>query len=221
VKIAKYCVLFLLLPILAVAQTPRTSVLTTLDGTESPLSESGNWTGGIYGTGECQKSSGVALGLSGTEDCYWTSPFGSTQEVFVTLPNATSHADSTNFRLHLCIQQVGASTNDGYAVRFNKVAAGTDLLTIERVDDGASTTLTSDNVEIDDGDRLWLSHTSAGLLTLYADTGSGWTLINSTTDTNLNCAGTNIGLDLPHSTHQADSFGGGTPASGFMLLQPR
>lgn len=213
-----FLIFLLLFPISVFALGPSTPVLTGFNGTESPLSEGGNWTGGVLGTGTCDKSSDVAVNsASGTEDCYWTATFGKEQEVYATLPNATNHGDVTNARLFLCLQQIGAGTVDGYAATFRKVTALSDNVRIHRIDNGSYVQLTTADQELDDGDKLWLRRTGS-TLTLYVDTGSGWTQISQTTDATYSCAGTNIGMAIVHSSHQFDDFGGGTLRIPFMTI---
>ena len=225
----KYIAFFLvtiLVAASALAQSfPTTPILTTFDGTESPLSEGGNWVGGITGTGDCDKTAGVATKGTGTTDCYWdANTFGANQEIYVTLPNASSQTDVTNLSVYACLQDFGSTTVDGYRLDYRPDSGGTNTVRVYLLTDGnpSASLLDSTAQTLADNNKMGMRIQSNGGITVYVNTGSGWGAISTFNDTTLNCAGTKFGMDIPNSSHQLEDLGGGnTSRPFFMILEAR
>lgn len=209
--------LLMLLPGIAFAQFPTTAVLDTFGTNENPAG--GIWTNGATGTGACQKTSGYMTRVSGgTEDCYVTSAFGVTQEMYATLPNATNHPDNTNMRLYACLHGgVGTGTVDGYAIRFRKVAgASNDQIFVEEVTNATYTQMGATvTLELSNNAKIGLEIIAGGTVNLWVDTGGGWTLNTTRIDASpLTCTSSHIGVGASNSGHHVDDFGGGTAVTG-------
>lgn len=215
----------IMLSALGVNAQPTTPVLDDFSGSLS------KWTGGITGTGDCQISSGVLVGLSGTDECYYSaSTFGANQEVFVTFPNAASHANDVTMRVFACLHDsIGTATVDSYGFRYRKVtgAGPNDVIQLFSMTNGSFTNIGSSYsaVEFSSNDRVAMIIDSSNYPTsldieVFLDTGSGWASIISHTEstTVFDCSSTNTGAYLPDATHQVDNFGGGTTVSGQNLL---
>lgn len=191
---------------------PTTDILDNFNrANESPIT--GIWTERWFGgTAGCQVSGNVMIKTTGAGDgCYVTNPFSdSDQEVYATFPNGTSHTDTSNPMLLLCLQGgIGTSSVDGYGIRSSKVAAGTDTMSLWRITNTTMTQLGATFAqEIDNGDKIGAERVGSDLNFWY-DGGSGWTELFTRTDATYDCANSNLAAYLLSSTFQVDDFGGG------------
>lgn len=203
----------------AFAQFPTTAILDNFNRSdETPVST--NWTNGVTGTGECDLVGNLLTGAnSGTEDCYYNvSTFGANQEVFVSLPNATTHANDVNLRVFMCLQDgIGTATVDGYGFRYRKVTgASNDIIQMFKMTNAGFSNLgTAHTEEFSDGDQVGMSINGTTLTLYYRSGGTGsWVQVDQTTDSDHSCGSTNLGILLADPTHDADDFGGGNISSG-------
>ena len=229
----RYFLLALLLPALCFAQ-PTTQILDTFDGTEQPITT--NWTGGITGTGDCDKVSGVLQNraAAGDESCHYdVSTFGQKQEMFFTIPNAASWALDVTARAHLClIGGVGTASVDGYGLRLRPVTGtNNDVVQLFRTIDAGAGNIGSSYAARDfaNGDKYAIIVDGSNFGTevtfeVFLDSGGGWTsIITHTENTTLyDCSNSHQGFEIPDSSHQIDDYGGGntvTGIPGIMILE--
>lgn len=129
-------------------------------------------------------------------------------EVYATI--GTAPANNRNMSLYARLTDIGSGTTDGYGVRLNKTT-GTDTLQIVRMDNGSLSVLGADfSQELVDGDQFGLEIVGS-TLTLYVNTGSGWSSLGSRTDSTYPNAGY-LGADIGSGT--LDDFGGGGLSAG-------
>lgn len=196
----------------------------TIGGVSTGMS----WVNGATGTGTCQVIDNTMRRGTGTFDCYVGQQFGASQEVYVTLPNATNHGNLTNSRLRACLQSdvVGTTNANGYQLRIQKQDAAPDRLMIEILTTGSATTLGDFfEQEMVDGDKMGLEILEGGTLNAWVNIGgSGWELKFTRNNTTYDCANTYIGA-APHANalQWFDDYGGGTSVSsppGNLLVPP-
>ena len=227
--VAKFLALLLaLIPTLTFA-FPSTPILDTFDRTdEDPIT--GIWTNGTSsGTGQCSVSSNLAVGGGSTDDCYTTKTYGATQEVYASIPNATTMTEDDNLLILLCLQGTFGSTSiNGYAIKVRRRAGLNDQIEIVRMTNGYTglTTLGSgwSAGEFSSGLKVGLRREASGSLSLYYDPNgaSGWTLIETVTGaTTYACGNTSLGLELGGANHSVNDFGGGSPIGTFSIIQAR
>lgn len=191
---------------------PSTSVLdnfTGTNGTDLPVYSS-NWqtapTGGVNLEIQSNAATGTAAASNNTNS--WATSYGPDCEVYVTI--TTKPADG-NILLLLArgVQETSLATADGYCLRFAPVA-GTDTITIQRIDNGAQTSISSAfSQEVSNGDSIGLEIIGNTLTAYYKPSGGAWTSLGSTTDSTYTTAG-KIGLLTSSTTIRLDDFGGGT-----------
>ena len=108
-------------------------------------------------------------------------------------------------------QQPGSGlTIDGYLIVW-QVAAGTDQLLIQRVDNGVATTLTTIGQEMNNGDVLG-GRAIGSTITAWVN----GVQVGSATDSTYAAAG-NLVLSVVNTTFVLDDFGGGTVPVGPLL----
>lgn len=202
---------FLLIPILAFGFPDDATIDDDFNRTdEDPIA--GIWTDLTFGDGGCAVVSNTAQKSGGgAGSCYVTTEFATgNQEAFATLPSQDSHSTSTSVYVLVCVQDEGTTGGDAYSIRVRE-DTNDDQIQFRRWDDGAETVLGSNiDVEFGDGDKMGIKYTaSSGLLEAWADVGSGWVQQGTTTDSNLTCTDTHIGIVVAHSSGVMDDFGGG------------
>jgi hypothetical protein len=206
---------------------PTTSVLDNFNRgvTENPIA--GIWVNGATGVGSCQVISDTMRRSTGTFDCYVGTQYGATQEVYVTLPNATNHGDTTSGRLRACLLSgsVGTTSANGYNLRLQKNAA-LDRLSIEDLGGGIGVQLGDVfEIEISNGHKIGLEVLAGGTLNAWADTGTGWELKFTRTDpTPHDCTNSYVGASpAGNANYHYEDFGGGTSVTvspGNLLVPP-
>lgn len=191
---------------------PSTSVLdnfTGTDGTDLPV-YSANWqatpTGGSALEIQANAATGTSAGGNNTNS--WATDYGPDCEVYVTIN--TKPADGNVILLLARGQQTTSLlTADGYALRFVQ-NAGTDTFVIQRITNGAATSLSSTfSQEVTNGDSIGLEIVGNTLTAYYKAGGGAWTSLGSTTDSTYTAAG-KIGMLTSSTGVRLDAFGGGT-----------
>lgn len=192
---------------------------------EAPLDTS-LWTDDIFGVGDgCQLISNTARkgGGGGSAGCWLSqSSFGPRQTAYIKLPNASSHAQDTTVSLLYCLQDTpGASTVDGYALRFQKRSDADDL-EIHTVTNGSySQAANTIEQEVGDGDIIGVQHFVDGTHNVWLKPSGGtWSMVGSVSDATYDCSNTYLGLNIANSSHHVDDFGGGTIFSGRVGVAP-
>lgn len=229
-------VLLMLLANVAYGQSfPVNGVIDDFNRTnEDPVT--GDWSNLVFGNGSgfgCQVDTNElskATGNPGDGCWYNASTYEAAQEVYMTMPNATNHTDTSPMRLLFCLHNsVGTSATLGYSVTIKKESAATDTITLEYINGADSyTDIGADfNQEVDDGDRVGVTTDGAGNFDIYFDdAGGGWSLLGSRSDSTYSCGSSYLGVHLKSSTFDLDNFGGGNvnqaAASGmFSIIQFR
>ena len=137
---------------------------------------------------------------------YWdTASFGPASEVFCTIIEKPSAGG--DFAIGVRIANPDSASASGYRVGFFNTVAR-----VYRVDNATPTQLGADiSVTVANGDKVGFE-ANGSTLTVYRDTGGGWTSIGSRSDSTYTAAGFisleayNGGVDNPNF----DDFGGGT-----------
>lgn len=163
-----------------------------------------NWTNLL---GSITITSNQVSGGSTQNVGYWNvTTYGANMEAFITLP--TKPSDTAIADIGIRIQDVGSIASvDGYSARV-AAAAGTDTLSIQRIDNGTGTTLASVSQEFTSGDSFGI-RASGSRLELWYRSGSGlWQRLTTATDTTYTNGGY-ISLTLVGSAVRGDNFGGG------------
>lgn len=134
---------------------------------------------------------------------YWNvQTFGPDCEAYITIVTKGGTGDSAT----IVARGQGTSsglTIDGYAVNWT-VAAGTDSIVIQRIDNGAPTTLDTISQEMNNGDQLGIK--------IIGDTIEAYvngSLVGSATDSTYSAAG-DLAVLVVNTTFVLDDFGGGT-----------
>lgn len=138
---------------------------------------------------------------------YWdTTEFAADQECYATV--ATKPPDGQLFELYVRIQDENTSTWDGYVIRVAP-ASGTDVVSLRRYDNGASTLLgASFSQEISNGDALGIEIVGTTPTAYYKASGGSWTSLGTRTDSTYNVLGY-IGMRTNGLDTVVDDFGGG------------
>lgn len=197
---------------------PTTSILDNFNRADvSPMGGiwSDFWSGGTVG---CRIVSNVSVKETATpgDGCYVTNNFSdANQEIYATLPNATSHTDTSSYNLVFCLHGgVGTSSVDGYGIRLNKVTGNTDTMNLARITNSSFTQLGATfSQEVTNGNKIGAERTGSDLNAWY-DSGGGWTNLFTRSDANYNCANSTLGIDTISLTYQTDDFGGGNIVTG-------
>jgi hypothetical protein len=208
--------LFWVIPLIAQAQFPTTPILDNFNrADEDPIA--GIWSDDLFGTGivGCEVDTNQLV-KSGTGDtdagCWVNEMFPADQEVYVTLPNASSHGDNTSFYLYVCLHNTPGTVDvDGYALQFRKRAADTDVISLHKMT-GSSVSQVGSNIdqEVLDNEEIGFSIAADGTLTAWHDGGGGWTSIGTESGTSYNCNNTQVGLRVSVGNHIVDDVGGGS-----------
>jgi hypothetical protein len=193
---------------------PTTSVLdnfTGTNGTDLPV-YSANWQATPTGGSALEIQDNAATGTSagGNNSNSWVTDYGPDCEVYVTIN--TKPADGNVILLFARgLQTTSLLTVDGYVLRFVQ-NAGTDTFVIQRITNGAATSLSSTfNQEVTNGDSIGLEIVGNTLTAYYKSGGGAWTSLGSTTDSTYTGAG-KLGILTSSTGVRLDDFGGGTYA---------
>ena len=169
-----------------------------------PMTGWGDIVGGIQVVSNAFATSSPGLNIS-----YWDTILTEEDcQVYATIASnpASNRAQYTYARL----TDIGASTTDGYALKWNKLSA-TDTLQIIRLDNGGETVLGADFTQELTAGNMFGLQIVGDTLTAYINTGSGWTSLGSRTDSTYSAAGY-LGLGIASGT--MDDFGGGGLTAG-------
>lgn len=152
----------------------------------------------------------AAVSAGGLNASYWLTIMTDADcEVYATI--ASNPASNRSMYVMARIADIAAPSFDGYALKFNKLAA-TDTLQIIRIDNGIESVLGANfTQELTAGNKFGLGIVGT-TLTAYVDTGSGWTSLGSRTDGIYSAAGY-LGLGIASGTLN-DFGGGGLAAAG-------
>lgn len=186
---------------------PTVSVIDTFDrADENPLA---GWTSPLYsGFGSAFKVEyNEATGAGPSPNAYRTAEtIGPDLQVYMTIAGAGS--SSNQITLSGRIANAGGSVDD-YHVRFNRSG---DVVTIERADSGANTTLGANmSHTLANGHKIGLEIVGTSI-SAYVDSGSGWVLLGTRTDSTHTAAG-KVGLYAADEGTYIDDFAAGTVAS--------
>ena len=193
---------------------PTTSVKTNFTGAdENPLSESSHWTGPSYSGSHAMKRVSNTAGGSTTgggvyNDSYWSyTTFGPDLEAYFTL-STKEISSARDFGLDLRLRNPNTGNENGYEIDWDQ-QSGTDVLAIARIDAGAYTQLGAGiAIEVTEGNKIG-GECIGSSISAYLDTGSGWTLKGTRTDSTYGAAGY-IGMFCESDVMRMDDFGGGT-----------
>jgi hypothetical protein len=131
---------------------------------------------------------------------------GPDAEVYADVPTVTANNDFIYVMLRITQPNGGGN---GYRVRVDK-QSGTDVISIQRVDNATSTTLGATfSQEVSNGDAIGLRAVGTTLTAYYKPASGSWVALGSRTDSTYTTAGY-IGLGVYGSTGRLDNFGGGT-----------
>lgn len=196
---------------------PVNGILDNFNRANSASTVGSNWTAFIA-TGGSSGNEGILSnqlynphgGFSNYTAMYWNpSTFGPDCEVYITIPTIYTYNGQDNFNLYLRLQNIISLGNyNGYSL---KVLDSNGGFSVNRVDGGISTQLGSVITQnIASGDKIGMSMIG-NTLTVYHDSGSGWTVIATRTDTTYPNAGY-IGWYIPGNMQDGrfDDFGGGS-----------
>jgi hypothetical protein len=169
-----------------------------------------NWGGVIFNTGNTAleiRSQHAAGVTSSYNSNYWSaSQMGPDAEVYADVPTVTANNDFIYVMLRITQPNGGGN---GYRVRVDK-QSGTDVISIQRVDNATSTTLGATfSQEVSNGDAIGLRAVGTTLTAYYKPASGSWVALGSRTDSTYTTAGY-IGLGVYGSTGRLDNFGGGT-----------
>jgi subtilisin family serine protease len=192
--------------------TPPVTPLPILDDfnrANETLSDGGRWTNGVAGSGESGLkvvSSQLSCSKSTTCTAWWNAgSFGPDSETWGTI--TTLPGTSNAIRLYTRVKQPGGSGIDGYMLRTNQ-QTGTDQVFLERLDNGAITTLLTINQELSLGDTL-LFRARGSTLEAWRFDGSSWSRLGFVLDSTYPAAGY-VGVGLRGMTGRLDDFGART-----------
>jgi hypothetical protein len=139
---------------------------------------------------------------------FGTTDYGADSEAHATI--ATKPATALSCGVMVRVKDTGSVvTVDGYTLG-PSVAAGTDTIAIQRIDNGVGTTLGSTvSQEITNGDGIGLQVIGSNLEGFYRSGAGAWASIGSRTDATYGAVG-RIGMVSTSTATRMDDFGGGT-----------
>ena len=182
-----------------------TSVLDDFNRSNTGPPPSASWDGPVAsGEGGLKVvSNALAPNASGSPcSSYWKTAFGAPCEVYATITN-----NAGTFELYCRLSDVETSTQDGYGIYIDPANG----IVIFKVINGTYTQLgDAVSATISNGHKYGL--TAIGTtLTLWRDTGSGWSSVTTRTDSSITGGGY-IGALIYSAagTARLDDFGGGT-----------
>jgi hypothetical protein len=177
-------------------------------GDESPLSDAGRWSGGVGNGGEvglAVSGQQVACSLSTTCSAWWNaSQFGPDLEASVSIPVLPGVGNAV--RVYARLQSPGSAAVDGYEVRFQQ-QSGTDQVFIDRIDNGAITSLASLSQEFVAGDRLKIRVVGSTIEAWRYSAGS-WVKLGQASDSTYASAGF-VGVALRGTSGRLDDYSAG------------
>jgi hypothetical protein len=187
---------------------PPIEPLPTVDnfdrGNENPLL--GNWSNGIIGASETGlRLMSNALACTKTTTCTaWlnNATYGPDTEVWARV--TALPGTGNQFRLYARLQGAGTSAQAGYMLRSTQLA-GTDQVSLDRVDGGALVTRLTIAQELLVGDTLLL-RVKGTKLEAWLKRGSAWSLLGSVADSTYAAAG-RVGVGIRGTTGRLDDFG--------------
>lgn len=191
---------------------PSTAVLDDFNRSEDPLSQSGAWSGPIESglTQLLTNGTGAKCVTGGAAGSYRNADVGPNCEVYCTI--STKDAANDSVYLYTRTQSPGLAGIDAYVLEAKAQSAGTDQLTLFRVDDGAGTQLGATiSQEFANGDKYGLEAIGADL-NIYYYTGGSWSLLGSRSDGTYSAAG-KLGMTIVNDSWEMDDFGGGSSGS--------
>ncbi len=199
---------------------PRTGILDTFDrADENPIA--GNWTNNALAEAadnQLKIVSNTLMAATALTSCeaYWNaSTYKGYIEAYFTV--VTKPGNTQRIELGF-LQNAGLTSYQGYQCLFID-NAGTDTFTIQRIDQTATATvLSSINLEYNVGDRLGISHTPAGKITMWLNSTPVATAVDS------NYSGDfYLYVGIRDTAGAVDNFGGGTISNSFSrkMLRPR
>lgn len=192
---------------------PTKAVLDNFTGTNGTDLQvySANWasppTGGV--AMEIQSNSATGTGAGSNNTAFWVTSFGPNTEVYATV--STKPADGSIVLLFSRgVQETSLTTADGYCLRFAP-AAGTDAISIQRLDNGAQTTIgAAISQEVSAGDAIGMEIEGSTLRAYYKASGGSWAQLGTDrTDTTYSAAG-KAGMFTTSTAVRLDDFGAGT-----------
>lgn len=192
---------------------PTTSVLDTFTGTngDNLPAYSSNWVAAPTGGQDLEIQGNAATGTGSPANNLnnWTTTFGPNSECYVTISTKPGDNELVLLVARL-VQETSLATVDGYCLRF-QVLAGTDSLTLQRLDNGVQTSLgAAISQEISAGDSIGLNISGSTLQAYYKASGGSWGQVGTDrTDTTYSAAG-KLALFSSGTTVRIDGFGGGT-----------
>lgn len=161
------------------------------------FSSVGDWTSFV---GTLLASGGQGAGSAAGDNFAYRTSGSWGPDVFLAITIATVPADGAGV---LLAARLVVPTFNAYTISFVK-AAGVDTVYLRRLDAGVSNPLLSWSQEVAAGDRIGIR--CVGMtISAYINTGGGWTLLGSVTDTNYGAAGT-IGLDVVGTAARVDDL---------------
>lgn len=202
---------------------PTTSTLDAFDrANEDPLAN-GTWGGISYNNGDKFKiSSNTCVPETSTlyNTQYWNTSFNADQEAFITI-NTKGSVDGDAIWFDMRIQNVGTTSMSGYEIAFSNSLAGTDTITVYRIDNMGFTALgAAISQEITVGDSVGVSIIGS-LITVWYKAGAGsWINIGMRTDSTYGAGYIGIGAS-GHAVPAIvlDTFGGGNALKGILTTR--
>lgn len=174
------------------------------------------WNAALFG--DIQDDGSVALGTNNTAPGYnirvWGTPYSEPQEIYATI--STKGATGNSVILGCMIKDETVLANiDGYQIVVT-VSAGTDTWSLQRVDNGSATTLTSGTQEYSSGDAFGVRVANGTISAWYSSGGGAYTMLGSATDTTYTGTGY-LSLSVTYANIRIDNFGGGRMRAGKLI----
>lgn len=199
---------------------PRTGILDTFDrADENPIA--GNWTNDALAEAadnQLKIVSNTLMAVTALTSCeaYWNaSTYKGYIEAYFTV--VTKPGNTQRIELGF-IQNAGLTSYQGYQCLFID-NAGTDTFTIQRIDQTATATvLSSINLEYNVGDRLGISITPAGKITMWLNDTPVATAVDARYSGDFY-----LFVGIRDTVGAVDNFGGGTISKSFLVnnLRPK
>lgn len=187
---------------------------------EDPLAGGANWDGPLYaGFAELKVVSNQAAAAAGDNNfvgSWWdAATFGPDCEVFCTIATLPT---VNNRGVHLHLRANSLPDQDGYGCEWRLDTGGNDDIYIYKLTGGGGRSdLATTAVEMSAGVKL-LFEAIGTTLTVYTNTGAGWSQQVQTTDSSYTTPG-KFALEMNDSQCRVDDFGGQTAARDRMRLQ--
>ena len=149
----------------------------------------------------------------------WATSYDADQEAFVTI-STVGTADGDTHALWGRIQDSPSIlTINAYGVEYRVTSGAPHTMRVRRVDETVATQIgDAEELTLSDGDKIGMRITGTGAtvtIEMWADSGSGWELIGTVTDTSAGRITSSgyIGLIADNNECRFDDFGGGDYAS--------